>query len=89
MQLNPDLLSQQERARFRGVVGVLLSCGLTFAPQSASSPSPAAPAPFGAAAAGAQEFALEPAVDQVCWVLLEHYYYSACCRSGFAQRHAK
>lgn len=64
-QLNPDLLSPQERARFRGLVGVLLSCGLTFAPQSASTPTPAAPAAFGAAAAGAQEFALEPAIDQV------------------------
>ncbi|CAM9383134.1 unnamed protein product [Pylaiella littoralis] len=64
--LNPDLLSPQERTRFRGLVDVLLSCGLTFAPQSASSPPPAASAPYGAAAAaGAQEFALEPAIDQL------------------------
>ncbi|CAM9528377.1 unnamed protein product, partial [Hapterophycus canaliculatus] len=66
--LNPDLLSPQERARFRGLVGTLLSCGLTFAPQSAATPSPSTPstalAPYGAAA-GAQEFALEPAIDQL------------------------
>eukprot|EP00752_Nemacystus_decipiens_P016349 g14621.t1 len=63
--LNPDLLSAQERARFRGLVGVLLSCGLTFAPQSASTPSPAALSLFGAPVTGAQEFALEPAIDQL------------------------
>lgn len=64
-QLNPDLLSPQERARFRDLVGILLSCGLTFSPQSASSSSSASAPPAFGAAAGAQEFALEPAIDQV------------------------
>ncbi|CAM9383281.1 unnamed protein product [Pylaiella littoralis] len=63
--LNPGWLSPQERTLFRGLVDVRLSCGLTFAPQSASSPPPAASAPNGAAAAGAQEFALGPPIDQL------------------------
>ncbi|CBJ48332.1 similar to CTF18, chromosome transmission fidelity factor 18 homolog isoform 3 [Ectocarpus siliculosus] len=63
--LNPDLLSPQERARFRDLVGILLSCGLTFSPQSASSSSSASAPPAFGAAARAQEFALEPAIDQL------------------------
>ncbi|CAN0321651.1 unnamed protein product [Ectocarpus sp. 12 AP-2014] len=62
---NPDLLSPQERARFRDLVGILLSCGLTFSPQSASSSSSASAPPAFGAATGAQEFALEPAIDQL------------------------
>lgn len=69
-QLNPDLQSPQERERFRSLVGVLLSCGLTFAPQSAGASGGGtqgnSSTGYGAfQGALVQEFALEPAVDQV------------------------
>lgn len=66
MQLNPDLQSPQERARFRCLVGVLLSCGLTFAPQSAGGEQAPSTGGYGPlAGAVVPEFALEPAIDQV------------------------
>lgn len=82
-QLNPDLLSSQERTRLSGLVGVLLSCGLTFAPRSAFPGGGnwvEGEGGFGGGRVGkpsysadgigaiAPEFVLEPAIDQVSTV---------------------
>lgn len=74
MKLNPDLQSPHERARFRTLVGVLVSCGLTFAPQSYGPGAGVGSGEDGRSLSGGygplvgaavQDFALEPAIDQV------------------------
>lgn len=87
-QLNLDLQGPQERERFRNLVGILLSCGLTFAPTSVGTGG-------GARAGGehsfgrfqgaiAQEFVLEPAIDQVTdyydyHLTLSYHHHSGRC----------
>ncbi|CAM9407134.1 unnamed protein product, partial [Phaeothamnion confervicola] len=66
--VNPDLLTPIERQTLQGLVSVLLSCGLTFAPAPAAA---AGPAPWVTAVAWAQqqqgmvEYLLEPGVHQL------------------------
>ncbi|CAN0208645.1 unnamed protein product, partial [Discosporangium mesarthrocarpum] len=61
--LNLDLLNGEERVRFRGLVDVLLSCGLNFATRGLAH---SGVGPSGIAVPGATpEYVLEPAIDQL------------------------